>query len=118
MNQVDQYISGFPKDVQHILKNVRQLIIDHAPGVEEGFSYGMPAYKSNKRPLIYFAAFKHHLGIYALPSGHAAFAEALSAYTRGKGSVQFPFDQPIPYDLITKMVQFRFLENQQKASQK
>ena len=70
----------------------------------------MPAYKLNKKPLVYFAAFKAHIGFYATPSGHEAFKEELSKYKQGKGSVQFPLDQPIPYDLIVRMVKFRVQE--------
>lgn len=76
------------------------------PSASEGFSYGMPAYKFKNKPLVYFAAFKEHIGVYALPSTHIAFDEALSAYKRGKGSVQFPHDQPLPMDVIGAMIEF------------
>jgi uncharacterized protein YdhG (YjbR/CyaY superfamily) len=74
----------------------------------------MPAYKTNKKPLLYFAGFKKHIGLYATPSGHSKFEKALSKYKQGKGSVQFPLDQPIPYDLIEKIVKFRVRENTTK----
>jgi uncharacterized protein YdhG (YjbR/CyaY superfamily) len=110
--EVDTYISQFPEKVQKILHQIRQIILDNAPGAQEAMAYGMPAYKLNKRPLVYFAAFARHIGFYATPSGHSEFKEALSKYKQGKGSVQFPLDQPIPFDLIERMVKFRVAENQ------
>ena len=74
-------------------------------------SYGMPGYKLNKKPLVYFAAYKNHIGFYATPTGHKAFEAELSKYKQGKGSVQFPLDQEIPYDLITRIVVYRVEEN-------
>lgn len=82
---------------------------------EEGISYGMPAYKMNGRPLVYFAAFKNHIGFYATPTGHAAFAKELSGYKQGKGSVQFPVDEPMPLQLIADIVKFRVEENKTKG---
>lgn len=110
MTAVDQYIQQFPESVQTHLTTIRMLIKESAPGAEEGFAYGMPAYKLNKKPLVYFGAFAHHIGFYATPSGHSEFKSDLSAYKHGKGSVQFPLDQPIPYDLIKRMVEFRVSE--------
>lgn len=111
MNETDKYIDQFPGHVQEILKNIRQLIKDNAPDAIELFSYGMPSYKTNNKPLVYFAAFKHHIGLYATPSGHEKFQKELSKYKQGKGSVQFPLDQPMPYQLIEKIVTFRVKEN-------
>jgi len=108
---VNEYIASFPKEIQQILKTVRAIIIESAPGAEESISYGMPAYKLNKKPLVYFAAFKNHIGFYATPSGHSQFAEELSRYKQGKGSVRFPLDQPMPLDLIRRIVKFRAQEN-------
>ena len=110
-NTVDDYIKAFPVNIQDLLKKIRHTIIENAPGVTEEISYGMPAYKTNKKRLVYFAAFSNHIGFYATPSGHKEFAEKLSKYKQGKGSVQFPFDQPIPYDLISQIVAFRVKEN-------
>lgn len=110
---VEEYIAGFPEEVKEKLEKIRKIIKDQAPGAVENISYGMPAYKTNKKPLIYFAGFKHHIGLYATPSGHDAFKQQLSAYKQGKGSVQFPLDGPIPYDLIKKIVAFRVKENNQ-----
>lgn len=104
MNEVDKYITGFPDTVQEVLNKIRSLIKNAAPGAIESMAYGMPAYKTNGRPLVYFAAYEKHIGFYATPSGHSHFSEELSKYKQGKGSVQFPLDQPIPYDLIKRMV--------------
>ncbi len=111
METVDSYIASFPDKVQEILTKIRTVIKENAPGAEEGFAYQMPSYKLNKKPLVYFAAFDNHIGFYATPSGHSEFAEELSKYKQGKGSVQFPLNQPVPYDLIAKIVKFRVDEN-------
>ena len=87
------------------------MIKDNATNAEELIAYGMPAYKINKKPLIYFAAFKNHIGLYATPSENSEFKKELSKYKQGKGSVQFPIDQPIPYELIEKIVKFKVQEN-------
>lgn len=108
---VNEYIATFPGEIQQILNTIRTLVTEAAPGAEESISYGMPAYKLNKKPLVYFAAFKNHIGFYATPSGHSQFAEELSKYKQGKGSVQFPLDQPMPLDLIRRIVKFRAQEN-------
>ena len=115
MNEIETYIQQFPDKVQEILRNIRKLIKDNAPNAEELFAYGMPAYKINRKPLVYFAAFKNHIGFYATPSGHSKFQDELSKYKQGKGSVQFPLDQPMPYKLIEKIVKFRVDENNEQA---
>ncbi len=117
-NDVDLYLSTFPEPVQTILRQLRALILSHAPGAMEGISYGMPAYKLNGKPLVYFAGFKNHIGFYAMPAGHAAFAAELSPYKQGKGSVQFPLDKPIPFDLIKRIVAFRVEENLSMKSER
>lgn len=114
-NEVEKYIDQFPDNVQEILQKIRQIIKDNAPEAEEMIAYGMPAYKTHKKPLVYFAAFKKHIGFYATPSGHEEFKKALSGYKQGKGSVQFPLDKPIPYQLIEKIVVFRVKENSAKV---
>lgn len=111
MNEIDTYIQQFPENVQEILQKIRKLINDNAPDADELFAYGMPAYKLNKKPLVYFAAFKNHIGFYATPSGHSKFQVELSKYKQGKGSVQFPLDNSIPYKLIERIVKFRVTEN-------
>lgn len=107
---VDDYINSFPEGVQKKLHQVRKIIKSAAPDAIEGFSYMMPAYKMNGKPLIYFAGYKNHIGFYATPTGHLAFANELSKYKQGKGSVQFPLDEPIPLALIRQIVKFRVLE--------
>ena len=115
MNEIETYIQQFPESVQEILHKIRKLIKNNAADAEELFAYGMPAYKLNKKPLVYFAAFKNHIGFYATPTGHSEFQDELSKYKQGKGSVQFPFDQPIPYKLIERIVKFRVTENKEKT---
>lgn len=113
-NSVDEYIATFPKEIQLLLEQVRQTIIKKAPEAVESISYGMPAYKTYGKPLVYFAGYKKHIGFYATPTGHAEFANELSNYKQGKGSVQFPINYPIPYWLIEQIVIFRVKENEQK----
>jgi len=97
------------------MHTIRAIILEKAPDAFEGFSYDMPAYKTHGRVLVYFAAFKNHIGFYATPSGHQEFSKELSKYKQGKGSVQFPLNQPIPYDLIGQIVEFRAWENKDKT---
>ena len=111
---VDAYIETFPPAIRKLLNQIRKTVLKHAPTAEEGISYGMPGYKLQGKPLVYFAAFKNHIGFYATPSGHEAFAKELSVYKQGKGSVQFPLTEPMPLDLIARIVQFRVAENLEK----
>ena len=113
----NEYIAAFPKDIQTILEKIRETIKQAAPEATETISYAMPAFRLNG-PLVYFAAFKNHIGFYATPTGHAAFAEELSKFKQGKGSVQFPLDSPMPLDLIFRIVKFRVQENQKKKLKK
>jgi uncharacterized protein YdhG (YjbR/CyaY superfamily) len=106
----DEYISSFPAATQIILQEVRKTIKSAAPNANESISYGMPAYKLNRKALVYFAGYKNHIGFYATPTGHAEFTEELAKYKQGKGSVQFPINEPMPLDLITKIVKFRVSE--------
>lgn len=114
MENVEQYINALPDEIQKITQKIRSIIKSEAPNCIESIAYGIPAYKTFGKPLVYFAAFKNHIGLYATPSGHTQFATALSQYKQGKGSVQFPFDKPIPYDLIKEIVAFRVKENEEK----
>jgi len=114
---IDEYIAAFPADVQDILQKVRETIKTAAPQATEAISYGMPTFKLEGN-LVHFGAFKTHLGFYPIPSGLEQFKEELAQYKGGKGSVQFPFDQPMPYELITKIVEFRVTENLAKAAAK
>jgi uncharacterized protein YdhG (YjbR/CyaY superfamily) len=108
---VDDYIKSFSDATQVLLNQLRQIIKINAPDAVESISYGMPAYKLNGKPLVYFAGYEKHIGLYATPSGHAEFAKELSKYKQGKGSVQFPLHEPMPLDLIRRIVQFRVGEN-------
>jgi uncharacterized protein YdhG (YjbR/CyaY superfamily) len=108
---VEDYIKNFPENIQEKLKLMRKIIIQNAPNAIESIAYGMPAYKLNKKPLVYFGGFAKHIGFYATPTGHEAFKEELPSYKQGKGSVQFPIDQPLPIDLIIKIIKFRVQEN-------
>jgi len=114
MEKVDEYINALPIEIQKIVQEIRSIIKNEAPDCDESISYGMPAYKTFGKPLVYFAAYKNHIGLYATPSGHEKFSIALSQYKQGKGSVQFPLDTPIPYELIKQIVAFRVKENKDK----
>ena len=111
---VDAYISSFAKEVQEKLRSMRKTIQANAPNAVESISYGMPAYKTNNKPLVYFGGFKTHIGFYATPTGHEQFKKELAGYKQGKGSVQFTFSEPLPLELIAKIVTFRVLENSSK----
>ena len=114
---IDEYIAGFPEDVQEILQKIRMTIHEVAPEATEKISYQMPTFYL-KGNLVHFAAFKEHIGFYPVPTGIEKFKKELSVYKQGKGSVQFPLDQPMPYDLIRKIVKFRAKENLAKAAAK
>jgi uncharacterized protein YdhG (YjbR/CyaY superfamily) len=114
---IDEYIAGFPPEVQQILQKIRQTIRQAAPDAQEAISYQIPAFKLNGN-LIFFAGYKKHIGIYPVPSGSDAFNKQLAPYVKGKGTVQFPLDKPIPYGLIGKMVKYRIKETQARAAVK
>lgn len=114
---IDDYIAAYPADVQEILQKVRETIKTAVPQATEAISYGMPTFKLNGN-LVHFGAFKSHLGFYPIPSGMEQFQAELAPFKSGKGSVQFPFDQPMPYELITRIAQFRAAENLEKAAAK
>jgi len=111
---IDEYIKIFLQDVQSILERMRQTIRKAAPEAVESISYQMPTFKLNGKNLVYFAGYKNHIGFYPVPSGIRAFKKELSQYKTGKGSVQFPIDKPVPYDLVKKIVMFRVKENMKK----
>ena len=112
-----EYMLGYAAEVQLLLEQVRETIKRAAPQAEELISYGMPAFKMNGM-LVWYGAHSKHIGFYPRPSGIEAFKKELSVYKQAKGSVQFPFDKPLPLELITKIVKFRVTENQQKAKSK
>lgn len=114
---IDDYIAGFPEEVRVLLEEIRKTIRNAAPEATEAISYQMPTFKLNGN-LIHFAAFKNHIGLYPAPTGIEAFRKELSAYRGGKGSVQFPINDPLPLDLITRIVRFRAGENLKKAKSK
>ena len=111
---IDAYISGFPDAVQKLLQEVRSTVKKAAPQATEVISYGMPAFKQDGM-LVYFAAFKKHIGFYPIPSGITAFQEELSAFRCTKGSVHFPLDKPLPVELISRIVTYRLSENRKKG---
>ncbi len=114
---IDDYISTFPEDVQEILEKIRLTIKNAAPDAEETINYGIPTFKL-KGNLVHFAGYKKHIGFYPTPSGIEKFKDELSAYAGAKGSVRFPLNQPIPYDLIGEIVSFRVKENLDRAQAK
>jgi len=110
---IDEYISGFPQEIRVLLEQVRQTIRDAAPEATEAISYQMPTFRLNGN-LVHFAAFKNHIGLYPAPTGIENFSKELSVYKGGKGSVQFPITDPLPLDLISRIVRFRVGENLKK----
>jgi uncharacterized protein YdhG (YjbR/CyaY superfamily) len=115
---MDEYIAGFPSDVQEILEKIRATIKKAAPEAEETISYQIPTFTLKGKYLIYFAAYKKHIGLYPAPRGVEKFKKELSAYEGGKGTVRFPFDKPIPFGLIRRIVRFRAKENSEREKAK
>lgn len=113
ISNVDEYIACFPANTQNILKQIRKVIKKTAPHAEEVISYQMPAYKQNG-VLVYFAAYKNHIGFYPTASGIAAFQDKISIYKSSKGAIQFPIDQPMPLNLIEEIVKHRLEMNESK----
>lgn len=112
---VEEYIASYPKEVQKLLEQMRATIRRTVPDAKEIISYGMPAYKKN-RVLVYFGAHSNHIGFYPTSSGIRVFEKELSGYNYSKGAVQFPFDEPLPLELVTKIVQFRAQEEARRAT--
>ena len=118
-NNIDDYIAGYPKETQIILEQIRTTIKIAAPGAEETISYGIPTFTVGEKYLVYFAAYKNHIGLYPVPGGIKEFEKDFSFYkTSGKGTIQFPLDKPMPLKLITKIVKFRLKENLKKEINK
>ncbi len=113
---IDEYLAEFPVETRAMLEEMRALIKASAPGAVESISYAMPTFDLNGRHLVHFAGFKNHIGFYPTGSGVAAFEEELTPYKCGKGSVQFPLGQPLPADLIRRIVEFRVEATTGKAS--
>lgn len=115
---IDEYIAGFPNEVQQILEKIRLAIRKAAPDAEETISYRIPTFTLAGSYLIYFAAYKEHIGLYPAPRGHERFKQELSAYEGGKGTIRFPLDKPIPFGLIRRIVKFRAKANLERAKTK
>lgn len=113
LESIDAYIQSFPADIQQLLQEIRTTIKSVVPEAQEAINYRMPAF-IYKGPLVYFAAYRNHIGFYPIPSGLEAFQAELSAYKCSKGAVQFPLSQPMPLDLIARITAFRAEENRQK----
>ena len=116
-SSIDDYIAGFPPEIRDILTRIRVLIHEVAPDATEAIKYQMPTFVLHGN-LVHFAAYKAHIGLYPTPTGIAAFADELAPYVGGKGSVRFPLDEPIPYDLIRRIATFRVRENLARAAEK
>ena len=114
---IDEYIAGFPSDTQKILQRIRKTIRKAAPDAEEAISYAIPAFKLNGN-LIFFAAYKNHISVYPAPRAAAQFKKELAQYEGGKGTVQFPHDQPLPLDLVTKITKFRVKQQEAGKAKK
>ena len=114
---IDEYVAGFPPDVQAVLQKIRQVVRSAAPDAQETISYQIPAFKLDG-VLVYFAAFKKHIGFYPPIRGDAGMKKAVSAYAGPKGNLRFPLDQPIPYDLIKRITKLRLKQNLAKATSK
>jgi uncharacterized protein YdhG (YjbR/CyaY superfamily) len=115
-NSIDEYIAEFPPETRQVLGEMRALIRASAPEATETISYAMPTFDLNGRHLVHFAGYEKHVGFYPIPSGVEAFKDELKPYKQGKGSVQFPLGQPLPTDLIRRIVEFRVEENSRKTS--
>lgn len=115
-NSIDEYIAGFPAETQKVLAELRALIKSCAPGATETISYAIPTFDLNGRHLVHFAGYARHVGFYPIPSGLEAFRDELKPYKQGRGSVQFPLGQPLPTDLIRRIVEFRVHENAARSS--
>lgn len=107
---IDDYIERFPNDVQKILQKIRKTIQKTAPEAVEAISYQIPTFKLNGN-LIHFAAYARHIGLYPRPRGVKEFEKEIARYEGGKGTLQFPLDEPIPYDLITRITKYRVQQN-------
>ena len=111
-NPIDAYIAQFPRDVQAKLNSIREMILRIVPEAEETISYQIPTYKLNDN-LFHYAAYEKHIGFYPTPSGVEEFESELKDYKHAKGSIQFPLDQPLPMDLIERIIRFRVSESKQ-----
>jgi len=114
---IDEYIARFPQDIQDVLKKIRAIIREAAPDAEEAINYQIPTF-TLRGNLVHFAVFKNHIGFYPTPSGMEKFKAELSVYEGAKGSVRFPLDQPVPYDLIRRITLVRVQEQEEKKGKR
>ena len=117
-DSIDQYIAGFPNETQIVLEQVRDTIRKKLPKAEETISYAIPSFKLNKAYVVYFAGYKNHIGLYPIPKGDEVFENEIAPFKKGKGTLQFPLTQPMPLDLITKVVEFRIKEIAERGKSK
>ncbi len=103
---VDEYISAFPTEVQKIMKELRKVIHEAVPGLEETISWSMPTFKLKGKNIVHFAGFAKHIGLYPAPPAVEEFSDMLAGYKQGKGSIQFPLNKPVPFDIVKKIVKF------------
>lgn len=113
---IDEYIARFPAEVQAVLRQMRETIRSAAPDAEETISYQIPTFTLNGTYLVYFAGFKKHVSLYPVPVEHPDFAQEMAVYGSGKGTMKFPLGEPLPIDLITRMVQHLRRENEARAA--
>jgi len=117
-DSIDQYIAAFPEETQKLLEELRSTVKVAAPGVAEKITYQMPTFDLNGRHLIFFSAFKHHIGLYPIPAGDETFQKEISQYKSAKSSLNFPIDKPLPVKLIRQLVKFRVTEEMKNAETK
>ena len=115
---IDEYITAFPQEIQKKMKQIRSLIKKTIPNVEESISYNIPTFKMNGKYVVYFAAYKNFISVYPAPRQDPVFKKELSQYEGGKGTVQFRHDQPIPLDLVKRIIQFRAVQTAEKTKTK
>jgi uncharacterized protein YdhG (YjbR/CyaY superfamily) len=115
-NTVDEYIEFFPPNIQEKLKEMRKFIKNLLPEeAEEVISYGIPTFKLNGKYVIYYAAFKEHMSVYPIPTGNEKFEEEVKKYQTGPGTLRFPYDQPVPFDLVKKAVKYNLEANRKRT---
>src|ERR1035437_756910 len=115
---IDEYIGDFPENVQDRLEKIRRTIRGVAPGAQETISYQMPAFKMEGKILAYFAAFSDHISIYPIPEGDDDFNKDIARYITGKGTLQFPLNKPLPFDIVGKIAGFHLLRREQDVAAK
>lgn len=114
MKEVDEYIASYDTSIQELLRQMRRTVLDAVPDADEVIGYGIPSYKLNGKYVLHFGGSKDHIGLYATPDGHAKFESELALFKRGKGSVRFPLDQPLPLDLVRRIAEYRAEEIRKK----